>query len=239
VRSLVSVIVPVFDDAEALRRVVDAPNWAGAELIVATAAGDASVAPVRSQRPDVIWTESDRGRARQMNAGAAVAHGRWLLFLHADTRLPPDWPTAIDAAERDPRIAAGCFRFTLDSPSPAARLIERGVRLRVDWLSLPYGDQALFVRSDIFRAIGGYAELPIMEDVDLVRRLRARGRLFRSPLPAMTSARRWERDGWLRRTARHLALISLYFAGIPPDRLIWLDRARATHPGPPARRMYL
>ena len=132
------------------------------------------------------------------------------------------------------------FRSRLNSStSPAARLIERGVRLRVDWLSLPYGDQALFVRSDIFRAIGGYAELPIMEDVDLVRRLHARGRLFRSPLPAMTSARRWERDGWLRRTARHLALISLYFAGIPPDRLIWLDPVRATHPGPPARRMYL
>jgi rSAM/selenodomain-associated transferase 2 len=236
---MVSVIVPVFHDVEALLRLLDGTDWAGAELIVAAAAGDASIGPVRARRPDVIWTESDRGRANQMNAGAAVAHRRWLLFLHADTQLPPGWPSAIDAAERDPRIAAGCFRFALDSPSPAARLIERGVRLRVDWLGLPYGDQGLFVRRDIFRVIGGYADLPIMEDVDLVRRLRARGRLFRSALPAVTSARTWERDGWLRRTARHLALISLYFAGIPPDRLIRLDRARATHPDTPARRMSL
>ena len=97
----------------------------------------------------------------------------------------------------------------------------------------------MFVRRDVFEALGGYADLPIMEDVDLVRRLRAHGRLFRSPLPAVTSARRWERDGWIRRTARHLALITLYFCGVPPTRLIRLDPARRAHPVPPGGRMSL
>ena len=94
-------------------------------------------------------------------------------------------------------------------------------------------DQALFVRRDVFVAIGGYADIPIMEDVDLVRRLRAKGRLLRSPLPAVTSARRWEEDGWGRRTARHLALIVRYLAGTPPERLVRLD------PGRNRSRLYL
>ncbi len=117
--------------------------------------------------------------------------------------------------------------------------IEWGVRVRVALFGLPYGDQGIFVRRDAFEALGGYAELPIMEDVDLVRRLRRTGRLFRSALAATTSARRWERDGWLRRSARHLAMILLYFCGVAPARLIGLDPARRTHPEPPGRRMYL
>jgi len=116
--------------------------------------------------------------------------------------------------------------FALDSTALAARVIELGVWMRVRVLALPYGDQGLFVRREAFEALHGYADLPIMEDVDLVRRLRARGRLFRSPLPVVTSARRWERDGWIRRTVRHLVLIVLYFCGVAPSRLMRLDRAR-------------
>ena len=113
------------------------------------------------------------------------------------------------------------------------------MRARVALFGLPYGDQALFVRRDAFEALRGYADLPIMEDVDLVRRLRRKGRLHRSPLAATTSARRWERDGWVRRTARHLTLILLYFCGVAPARLIGLDPARRSHPEPPGGRMSL
>jgi rSAM/selenodomain-associated transferase 2 len=189
-------------------------------LIVASTPEDAeSLAPLRTGHPEVTWLESARGRARQMNAGAARATGRWLIFLHADTRLPAEWRAAVEAADRDPAISIGCFRFALDSPASVARVLEAGVRLRVWLFGLPYGDQALFVRREDFLTAGGYADLPIMEDVDLVRRFRRRGRLLSVPLAAVTSARKWERDGWMARTSRHLALILLYFAGVPPDRL--------------------
>jgi GT2 family glycosyltransferase len=97
-------------------------------------------------------------------------------------------------------------------------------------LGLPYGDQALFVDRRVFEAIGGFRDIPIMEDVDFVRRVRRAGALFRSPLRVVTSARRWERDGWIARTARHLGLITLYFCGVPPSALIRLDQARRGHP---------
>jgi GT2 family glycosyltransferase len=154
-----------------------------------------------------------------MNAGAAIARGSWLLFLHADTRLARDWPEAIAEAGRHPGVTFGCFRFALDSVRVRARVIEAGVRLRVALFGLPYGDQALFVRRGAFEAVGGYAALPIMEDVDLVRRLRATGRLWRASNRAVTSARRWERLGWLRVTVQHLRLILLYFLGVAPERL--------------------
>jgi len=234
-----SVIIPVYRDADALARTLAETDFSGAELIVASVSGDDSLAPLRLAHPRSVWIDAPRGRAAQMNAGAAAAHGEWLVFLHADTRLPAGWRAAIELANRDPRVNAGCFRFALDSASAKARIIEIGVRVRVALLGLPYGDQALFVRRDAFVALGGYADLPIMEDVDLVQRLRRTGRLHRSVLTATTSARRWERDGWLRRTARHLTLIVLYGCGVPPARLVGLDPARRSHPAPPGGRMYL
>ena len=236
---LISVIVPVYQDADALARILAATDFSGAEPIVCSVAEDETLAPLRLAYPDIVWVDAPRGRARQMNAGAAVARGEWLVFLHADTRLPSGWTAAIEAARQDPRVTAGCFRFALDSRAAVARLIELGVRARVALFGLPYGDQALFVRRDAFEALGGYADLPIMEDVDLVRRARAHGRLFRSPLPAVTSARRWERDGWIRRTARHLVLTALYFCGVPPETLVRLDPARRAHPVPPEGRISL
>jgi rSAM/selenodomain-associated transferase 2 len=241
---LISIIIPVYRDADALARTLASTDFSDAELIVSSTAQDESLAALRLARRDVIWVEAPRGRARQMNAGAAVARGAWLLFLHADTRLPSLWVQEIRKADEhadEPvrRVAIGCFRFALDSDSRVARLIEIGVRLRVALFRLPYGDQALFMRRELFERLGGYADLPIMEDVDLVRRARARGRLFRSRLAAVTSARRWERDGWARRTARHLALIVLYFCGVPPARLVRFDAVRRGHPDAPDRRMYL
>jgi rSAM/selenodomain-associated transferase 2 len=217
---LISIIIPVYQDADALARALDVTDFSGAEVIVATAIGDSSLNALRAARPDLIWVSAPQGRARQMNAGAAIARGEWLVFLHADTHLPAAWRDAIDRARADTRVGLGCFRFALDSRAAAARVIELGVRLRVRLFGLPYGDQALFVRREVFAELGGYSDVPIMEDVDLVRRLRARGRLFRASERAVTSARRWEEDGWVKRTARHLRLILRYFAGIHPERLV-------------------
>jgi rSAM/selenodomain-associated transferase 2 len=240
----VSVVIPVFRDRDALARVLRGGRLGETQVqvIVAFTRQDREeLAQLRAEFPGVSWMEAPRGRARQMNAGAAIACGKWLLFLHADTQLPAAWGEAMIAADRDPATVHGCFRFSLDSPSLMARAIESGVSVRVRVLALPYGDQALFVRRDVFESLGGYADLPIMEDVDLVRRLNRRGRLYRSAAPVLTSARRWERDGWIRRTLRHLTLISLYFVGIPPSQLIRLDstRARPEHPEYSDPRMFL
>jgi rSAM/selenodomain-associated transferase 2 len=236
---LPSVIIPVYRDVAALERTLASTDFSAAELIVSATREDASLAELRATRKDIVWIDAPRGRAIQMNAGAAFARGDWLVFLHADTRLPIGWSKAIEDASRDPRVAAGCFRFALDSESLMARLIELGVRARVAFLGLPYGDQAIFVRRAVFEAMGGYAHLTIMEDVDLVQRLRRRGRLFRSSKPALTSPRRWERDGWIGRSARHLLLIVLYFSGVSPERLMRLDSAREVHPDPPPDRIPL
>jgi rSAM/selenodomain-associated transferase 2 len=217
---VVSIIIPVYRDAEALTRTLAAIDCAGADVIVVCADGDESCAMLRQTRRDVRWISAPRGRARQMNAGAAAARGSAFVFLHADTILPSSWRATVDRALPDRRVTIGCFRFSLDSRSWRARVIEVGVWLRVAILRLPYGDQALFMRREDFEAVGGYTELPIMEDVDLVRKLLRRGRLHRSAAAAITSARRWEEDGWLRRTAHHLSLITRYFAGIHPDRLV-------------------
>lgn len=217
---LVSVVIPVFRDTAALERTLSLTAFGDAQLIVASTRDDReSLAELREKRPDIEWIESERGRARQMNSGAAVARGDWVLFLHADTHLPRGWTAEVLAATSAPRAVIGCFRFALDSDAAVARVLELGVRVRVAWFGLPYGDQALFVRRSVFEAIGRYRELSIMEDVDLVRRLRTQGTLYRSALAAVTSARRWEQDGWTRRTAINLGLILLYFLRVPSTTL--------------------
>lgn len=218
----VSIVIPVLSDADALGRLLEALGAGpGAELIVVDAGpeADAAMHDLRAKRPDVRWLRAARGRGAQMNAGAWQARGRWLLFLHADTVLGHGWPEVIARADADPAIAGGSFRLVLDSRSPWARVIEAGVRLRVRCFGLPYGDQALFVRRQVFAELDGYREMPLMEDVDLVRRLRAKGRMLHAEVPAVTSARRWERDGWLRRSIENMVLVGLFFAGCSPERL--------------------
>lgn len=220
--SVVSVIVPAWHRDEApLEALLRGFRWDDrVEVVVAFPREDAArVETLRARHPAVRWVLAPRGRASQMNGGAAIARGRWLLFLHADCRLPAGWLGAIDRAEARPDVVGGCFRFALDSTDWRARVIELGVRLRVALLALPYGDQGLFVRRDVFEALGGYADVPLMEDVDLVRRLRRRGRLLRASLPVVSAARRWREDGWVRRTAGNLALVTRYFLGAPPAAL--------------------
>jgi hypothetical protein len=152
-----------------------------------------------------------------MNEGASRAAGDWLLFLHADSRLPRGWDAAILGLPG--AVVGGWFRFALDDGAWQARLIERGVAWRVRLLQLPYGDQGFFVRRRIFADLGGFAPLPLLEDVEFVRRLRRAGRVVELPLPLLTSARRWRNDGWFRRSARNAVIIAAYLAGVSPARL--------------------
>ncbi len=163
---------------------------------------------------------SARGRGRQLAAGAEAVAGRFLLFLHADTCLEADALRAVPAFIADPNAGhwAGYFRFRLDDRAPAARRLERWVARRCRWCALPYGDQGLLLSRSLYRAVGGFQPLPLMEDVDLVRRL-GRTRLVPLAGTAVTSADRFLRAGYLRRSLRNLTCLTLHLLGVPADRI--------------------
>jgi rSAM/selenodomain-associated transferase 2 len=223
---LVSVVIPARGDEAALAPLLGQldPRGAGrgeTEAIVALGGRPTSeTLGLRESRPEVRWVDASPGRGLQMNAGAAVASGDWLWFVHADSRLPDGWIDVFRDLERAPdTIVGGSFALGLDSAAWQARVLERGVAWRVRWLGLPYGDQGIFVRRAVFADIGGFAPLPLMEDVDLVGRLKRRGRLRHLNIELVTSARRWEREGWWRRSAANLGILGLYWLGMSPDRL--------------------
>jgi rSAM/selenodomain-associated transferase 2 len=190
-------------------------------VIVDGGSSDDSVAIARTAGARVIATA--RGRGIQLAAGAGAAAGDWLLFLHADCRLSPDWGTAAAAFLMAPERAgrAGYFDFALDDAAPAARRLERIVAWRCRVLALPYGDQGLLIARSLYRAVGGFAPLPLMEDVDLVRRL-GRRRLARIGARCISSPQRYRREGYWRRPLRNLFCLSLYFAGVSPYRIMRL-----------------
>ena len=208
-----SVVIPALNAAATLPGTVAALGDAPAELVVAAGgSGDGTVNVARALGAVVV--EPPRGRGAQLAAGIAAARGPWLLLLHADTRLQPGWVPAVRDAMRDPSRAA-YFRFALDDPAPQARRLERLVAWRCRTLALPYGDQGLLIDRTLYGDVGGYRPLPLMEDVDLVRRL-GRRRLKALPVPVITSAERWRRDGWTGRSARNLVCLALWFLGVPP-----------------------
>jgi rSAM/selenodomain-associated transferase 2 len=195
--------------------------WSGLDVEIIVADGgsrDATVSLARATGARVIAVAP--GRGHQLAAGAAASSGDWLLFLHADTRLAPGWAMLVRSicARSDNISRAAWFRFALDDPAPAARRIERLVAWRCATFALPYGDQGLLLRRATYDSVGGFRELPLMEDVDLIRRL-GRARLVGLPHDAVTSAARYRRDGWWLRPARNLVCLSLYFAGVSPAKI--------------------
>ena len=217
----ISVVIPTLDAAD------DLPG-ALASLSGCTLIGEIIVSDGGSHDETVRIAEisgarivsGPPGRGTQLAAGAAAASGEWLLFVHADCRLGAEWRKAVAKFVAQPGGAkhAGYFAFALDDPDPAARRLERIVAWRCRVLGLPYGDQGLLISRRLYDAIGGFAPIPLMEDVDFVRRL---GRRRLAPIPAsiIVSARRYRRDGYLRRPLRNLLCLSLYFAGVPPARI--------------------
>lgn len=171
-----------------------------------------------------VILRAEQGRGQQLRAGGALAKHPWLLFLHADTALERDWEhdatafmDAVDTGKR--RRAAAAFRFRLDDDSIGASLVEFGVGLRCRLFRLPYGDQGLLIPAALYRELDGFKPIPLLEDVDLIRRLgRRRVRLLRPA--AITSARRYRQDGYLVRVLRNWTCLLLYRLGVPAERIM-------------------
>jgi rSAM/selenodomain-associated transferase 2 len=213
-----SVVIPTLNAAGSLARTLDClGERRDAQVIVADGgSADGTMALARAAGAEVV--QAPRGRGPQLAAGAAAARGDWLLFLHADTALAPGWRKPAEALMAQGEARAGYFRFALDDASAAARRLERFVAWRCRALALPYGDQGLLIARRRYQAVGGFAPIPLMEDVDLARRLARRG-LVALDHAAVTSAQRYRAHGYRRRGARNLLCLSLYFLGVPPGLL--------------------
>jgi rSAM/selenodomain-associated transferase 2 len=219
-------LIPTLNAAENLARTLDALTGRVAGVVVADGGStDGTAAVARAAGARVVT--APRGRGTQLAAGAAAIEATWILVIHADTKPGPGWRAAAEAFMADPSNAgrAGYFRFALDDAATEARRLERAVAWRCRVLGLPYGDQGLLIRRDFLEGLGGFRPIPIMEDVDLVRRI-GRRRLVALGADFVTSADRWRRDGWWRRSARNLACLALWFAGVSPDRIARLYARR-------------
>ncbi|MFO0995624.1 MAG: TIGR04283 family arsenosugar biosynthesis glycosyltransferase [Alphaproteobacteria bacterium] len=217
---LLSVVIPALNAARHLPPVLAALVRAAEELpleIVLADGGstDATVDVAVGCGARIV--RAGRGRGTQLAAGADSAEADWLFFLHADTIPGHGWTETFRRfmAEPSNRDRAAVLRFALDDPSASARRLEAVVGWRTRRLGLPYGDQGLLISSAFYRELGGYKRIPIMEDVDLVRRI-GRRRLVLLDTPAVTSADRYRHGGWILRPLRNLSCLGLYFAGLPP-----------------------
>lgn len=218
-RTELTIVMPALNASATLSGTI--ARLHGAPVIVVDG-GSTDGTPGRAARLGARVMAAPPGRGGQIAAGVAATRSPWLLLLHADTRLESGWREAAEHHMRDHPDKAGYFRFRLDSPDPRARRVERLVAWRCRILGLPYGDQGLLVARSLLDAVGGVRPLPLMEDVDLVRRLR--GRLRPLACDAVTSASRWERDGWTRRSLRNLACLALWRAGVPLSTIVRLYR---------------
>ncbi len=217
-----SVIIPALDATAGIRDVLACLLGDGTppgEIIVVDG-GSVDSTVVLARRMGATVMTAERGRGNQMAAGAAAAGGEWMLFLHADTVLQAGWRTqaANFMARPDNLGRAAVFRLSLDDPSSMARRVEWVARLRSRLLGLPYGDQGLLISRRFHDALGGFRPMPIMEDVDMARRI-GRRRLVTLDSEARTSAVRYRRSGYTRRMLRNLLCLTCYFAGLPPSRI--------------------
>jgi rSAM/selenodomain-associated transferase 2 len=215
---MLSVIIPTLNESPQIAETVACTRALGECEIIVVDGGSTDATPVRAVEADRVLV-TDRGRAFQLNAGAAAASRDVLLFLHADCRPEAGAFEAIAAALDDPRTVGGCFRQAIDAPRWRYRLVERGNALRVRLLGWAYGDQGIFVRRHVFEELGGFPRVRLMEDLLFMKQLKRRGRIRLLEPRLHVSARRWEKSGLVRQTLRNWALIAALHAGVSPDRL--------------------
>ncbi len=222
-KPVISMIMPVLNEAGGINEIIahlrGLDHDDTTEIIVVD--GDprgSTIGALRDER--AVKIISGKGRARQMNCGASIAAGDILLFLHADTFLPENALAMILSAMSDERFIAGAFDLGINSDRRIFRITERYVYLRTRVTRVPFGDQAIFIRKEYFKEIGGYRDMPLMEDIEMMGRIRKhRDRICIIPARVLTSPRRWEHEGILFCTIRNWTIQLLYMLGVPAQRL--------------------
>ncbi|BAU64746.1 glycosyl transferase family 2 [Stanieria sp. NIES-3757] len=235
IQPIISIIIPVFNEAAIIQTAIERlkDNQDIEVIIVDGGSQDRTVELVLAMGVSFAergrWGDgenklkliiaSEPGRAYQMNAGAAIAKGDILLFLHADTQLPADYQSLIHKTLSSSPVIAGAFELAINSQAQSFRLVETMVNLRSRLFSLPYGDQAIFLKKSTFEKIGGYRNLAIMEDFELIQRLKCHGKIAIAPAAVLTSPRRWQKLGVGQTTAINQLIILGYYLGISPTKL--------------------
>jgi rSAM/selenodomain-associated transferase 2 len=225
----ISIIIPTLNEAVNIKQAIftTQPSTNIEVIVVDAGSQDGTVTIADSLGVKVI--SSTPGRAMQMNAGAMVASGEILLFLHADTRLPIGFDEMIRTALQQPRVVAGAFTLQIDTTLLGLRLVEWGVKWRSRLFQMPYGDQAIFMTTALFKEIGCFPEISIMEDFELIQRLKRIGKIAIVSVPVITSARRWLQKGIFKTTLINQIVVIAYLFGVPPAKLRNLYRQGFQH----------
>lgn len=217
---IISIIIPVLNEAAIIKSTLtQLQQHSGVEIIVVDGGSQDNTVALVEQTGVKVITVLGKGRAGQMNAGANIARGNILLFLHADTRLPPHFVDLVIQTLKQPRTVAGAFKLAIEGADRSLRWVEMIVEMRSRLLSLPYGDQAIFISQPAFIDSGGFADLPIMEDFEFVRRIKSRGRIAIAPAAVLTSGRRWRKLGVWKTTLINQLIIAGFYLGISPAKL--------------------
>lgn len=220
-RAPLSVVIPTLNAADALPScllsLMEGVETGLIRELVVSDGGSDDETPRMAEEAGAVLVTGAASRGAQLRRGVAATSGEWLLVLHADSVLQPGWSEAVSAHLAQREGQAAYFRLRFDTGGGAAYWVALWADLRARILGLPYGDQGLLIRRTLYDAVGGYLDIALMEDVALVRKLK--GRLSRLPVSITTSARKYQRDGWMRRGARNLSLLIRYLLGADPEKL--------------------
>ncbi|MDF9407650.1 TIGR04283 family arsenosugar biosynthesis glycosyltransferase [Pelotomaculum isophthalicicum JI] len=216
---LISIIIPTYNESKTINETIEhLRHWDNILEIIAVDGGS-SDGTARLVSPEVKLINAPMGRASQMNAGARLASGEVLLFLHSDTRLPRDFPQQLDQALSDSGVVGGAFKMKIDHPGLFFYLTSLGSNLRAAVTGIYFGDQTIFVRQDVFHKIGGFPSIELMEDWEFSKSMRRVGKTLLLPGPVITSARRWLIHGKWRTAWLMHKIKTLYLLGTSPDDL--------------------